>query len=105
MGISEGQLCNMVSLCFSILGYEVEGHLKPVISFLTSKGVSNLPKLLTMQPKLLDYTVSEDGSVLEKGRLRASIKVEKKGEDEVVGVVIYREGAAFNTAPLTPYSP
>ena len=104
-GITEGQLCNMASLCFSILGYGVEDHLKPVVEHLTSKGVTDIPKLLSMQPKLLDYSVAEDGSVLIKGKLRAAVKVEKKGGQNVVGVITYREGAAFQTAPLTPYSP
>lgn len=105
LGIQEGQLCNMASLCYSILGRDVDTHLKPIIKHLTSKGVTNLPKLLTMHPKLLDYDISKDGSVLMKGKLRVSVKADKKSGNEVVTVVTYREGAAFNTAPLTPYSP
>lgn len=95
----------MVSLCYSILGRDVESQLKPVIKHLTSKGVTKFSKLLTMNPKLLDYDVAKDGSVLVKGKLRASVKVDKKGDQEVVAVITYREGAAFQTAPLTPYSP
>lgn len=95
----------MASLCYSILGYDVDDHLKPVVEFLKSKGVTNLPKLLSMQSKLLDYTVADDGSCLMKGRLRVVVKTEKKNNKQEVLVVTYREGAAFNTAPLTPYSP
>ena len=95
----------MVSLCYSILGHDVENHLKPVVEHLVSKGVTDIPKLLSMQPRLLDYDVAENGSILIKGKLRAAVKVEKKGKQRIFGVVTYREGAAFQTAPLTPYSP
>lgn len=105
LGLKSGQVCNMASLCYSILGHDVESHLKPTVEFLKSKGVTNLPKLLTMQPRLLDYEAAKDGSMLMKGKLRAAIHVEKKDGQEYVNVVTFREGAAFNTAPLTPYTP
>jgi len=95
----------MVSLCYAILGYDVESHLRPVVDYLTKQGVTNLPKLLTMNPRLLDYTVSADGKQLEKGKLKTVVKVEKEDGKEVVGIVTYREGASFLTAPITPYSP
>lgn len=105
LGISEGQLCNMSSLCYSILGYEVDAHLKPIVDHLKSQGVKDLASLLTMNPRLLDYEVSSDGTELVKGKLHALVKVEAVKGKEYVKIVTYREGAKFKTAPITPYEP
>eukprot|EP00210_Caulerpa_lentillifera_P003588 g3423.t1 len=105
LGISEGQLCNMASLCYTILGYEVESHLQLVVNYLKMTGVKDFVSLLTMNPRLLDYEVAPGGSELVKGKLRAVVKVESVNGKEYVKIVTYREGAKFKTAPITPYAP
>lgn len=105
LGLTEQQICNMVSLCHTILAHDVTTHVKPVIAFLKKRGVEDLPSLLTQHPRLLDYTVSADKKTLEKGRLRAAVDVVTEKSRKSVKVVVYREGAAFQTAPLSPWKP
>lgn len=105
LGLTEQQVCNMASLCFPILAADRKTQLEPVINFLKKRGVSDLPPVLSQHPKLLDYQVSADGLRLEKGGLRAAVDVIDQGKSQSVKVVVYREGAAFQTAPLSPWKP
>lgn len=61
-------------------------------------------RLLEVNPTLLTYAVSADGRVLEKGRTRAAVEVRGSGE-RAAGVSFWREGAAFETAPVAPLKP
>jgi hypothetical protein len=56
---------------------------------------------LEAYPKLLLYEVAPDGAYLTSGKGRASLDV----IDGKAGVSFWREGAAFQTAPVAPYQP
>lgn len=58
-----------------------------------------------MHPRLLTYKVSENGSVLEKGKMRTAVVAFPPGDLDSVRVATYREGTVFNTAPVTPWKP
>lgn len=62
--------------------------------------------LLERNPSLLTYQVALDGQCLEKGRARASVDI-VTGEDgsRVAGVSMWRQGAAFESAPVAPLRP
>lgn len=62
-------------------------------------------QLLQQHPKLLLYTVLSDGSKLQRGQARASVDVVERNGAKFANVNYWREGAAFNTAPLTPWRP
>ena len=62
--------------------------------------------VLEAHPGLLTYTVSRDGKCLEKGRARAAVEVVRgEGGRQAAGVSYWREGAAFETAPVAPLRP
>ena len=61
--------------------------------------------LLIEHPQLLTFAVSADGRRLEKGKARASVDVREQHGARVAGVSYWREGAAFQTAPVAPYTP
>ena len=54
---------------------------------------------------MLTYSVSANGKQLEKGRARASVEVVERGGRKEAGVSYWREGAAFQTAPVAPLKP
>ena len=62
-------------------------------------------QLLQQHPKLLLYTMLSDGSKMQRGQARASVDVVERDGAKFANVNYWREGAAFNTAPLTPYRP
>ena len=65
-----------------------------------------LVAVLEAHPGLLTYTVSRDGKCLEKGRARAAVEVVRgEGGRQAAGVSYWREGAAFETAPVAPLRP
>lgn len=64
-----------------------------------------LAALLEAEPNVLTYSVSADGKQLEKGRARASVEVVERGGRKEAGVSYWREGAAFQTAPVAPLKP
>ena len=43
--------------------------------------------------------------VLEKGQARASVEIRGSGADKAAGVNYWRDGAAFETAPVAPLKP
>ncbi|GMH36756.1 hypothetical protein BSKO_04629 [Bryopsis sp. KO-2023] len=103
-GLSEFQVCNMVSLCYEILSSNVV-NLQGVVAFMAAKGVTDIPGVLSLHPKLLAYSVAPDNKLLVKGKMRAAIVTRPPGGVDDFRVVIFREGAAFNTAPVTPWKP
>lgn len=154
-GLTEAQICNMVSLCMEILECEVE-VLKPVIEYLKKQGVTgifapfwltctvgsfalfepqfvsfiklkeilcamllesvcinfvhlcthtDIPALLLMNPKLLSYSRSANGKVLERGSMRAAVVSTPPGDLASVRIAIYREGTTFGTSPISPWKP
>lgn len=64
-----------------------------------------LVRLLEENPKLLAFSVSADGKVLEKGKARASVDLAERNGRQVMGVSYWRTGASFESAPVAPYKP
>ncbi len=58
-------------------------------------------ELLEANPKLLLFDPAPDGTSLARGKARASVDV----INERIGASFWREGAAFQTAPVAPYTP
>lgn len=54
---------------------------------------------------MLTYAVAGDGKALQKGAARASIDLSERQGRRVAGVSYWREGAAFQTAPVAPLKP
>lgn len=65
-----------------------------------------LLRLLRDYPRLLLFTPGPDGKVLQYGEARASVGIvqDLKGAS-VANVSYWREGAAFETAPVAPIKP
>ncbi|KAK9853096.1 hypothetical protein WJX84_012124 [Apatococcus fuscideae] len=107
LGVANLMVCNMAAAVPEILGLDVAEQLKPVVDYLAAQGVSGqaAAQLLQQHPKLLLYTVLSDGSKLQRGQARASVDVVERNGAKFANVNYWREGAAFNTAPLTPWKP
>jgi len=107
LGISLHGVENMVSLCKPILGRSVD-ELATVVSWLERKGVSDrklLVRFLMANPVVLIYNPSSSDDVLEKGKSRISLALGERGGVTSVGIILYREDAAFGTAPVSPVKP
>ncbi|KAL4437086.1 hypothetical protein ABPG75_004225 [Micractinium tetrahymenae] len=106
LGIPTKSVENMASINKQILGQPVAA-LQAVVDYVQRQGVTGaaLRSLLEGHPNLLTYTVSADGKQLEKGRARASVDLVDKDGHKVAGVSYWREGAAFETAPVAPHKP
>ena len=99
---------NMVSISKSILGRDA-GELEAVVRWVEGQGLwegqgnRKMIDFLVANPTLLNYT--PNGDVLEKGAARAALTVEERGGRKVAGLVQWREGAVFGTAPVAPQKP
>ena len=88
-----------------LLGSYVLWSLKLVAERLSDCAGQAAAQLLQQHPKLLLYSVLSDGSKLQRGQARASVDVVERNGAKFANVNYWREGAAFNTAPLTPWKP
>ena len=62
--------------------------------------------MLEVYPKLLTYEVAPGGKMLQRGKARAQVElVNLNGKGQAVNVHFWREGAAFKTAPVSPWKP
>ena len=64
-----------------------------------------LGKLLSAHPKLLLYTKTADGKSLELGQARAAASVSTSNGTGLGHVSYWRDGAAFVSSPVAPWSP
>lgn len=63
-------------------------------------------RLLRDYPRLLTFDVSSSGSTLELGPARAEVDViEDAHRGRIANVSYWRDGAAFETAPVSPRKP
>lgn len=94
----------MASIYKPILGRSVE-ELTAVVGWLRGQGLDGKPlcDLLLSHPQLLTYAPA--GDHLERGPARAAVTFGERSGRRVAGVVQWREGAAFGTAPLSPQAP
>lgn len=63
-------------------------------------------RLIRDYPRLLTFDVSSNGQTLELGPARAEVDViEEQYRGRISNVSYWREGAAFETAPVSPRKP
>jgi len=106
LGIKMNRIENMVSLAKQIFAKSPE-ELRTIVEWLTKKGVAaeELAHFLETNPTVLTYSISSNGSYLENGKARISlVRVQEHGE-QVPGIVQWRDGAQFATAPVSPRMP
>lgn len=106
LGIPTHRVENMVSICKGILGREVS-DLESVLQWLKKQNLSDERAIGFIQanPTLLTYSPSPDGSCLMKGKARVSLSFGQRNDHKVVGIVQWREGAAFKGPPVAPTPP
>lgn len=105
LGLRNRDVENMASSCKPILRVP-EPQLRAVVDYLTAQGLSDaaLQNFLVRNPQLLTYV--PEGDVLTKGRAKASVEVAPAGDGSVgARVHVWRDGAAFGTAPVAPLTP
>lgn len=103
LGLPTHWVCNLASRVPSILGRDPTTELQPVLDYIKAQGITGEPflRLLRDYPRLLLFTPTADGKVLQMGDCYAEVDVvEGKGH-----VSYWREGAAFATAPVSPRKP
>lgn len=97
---------NMVSIAKQIFARSPE-ELGTIVEWLTKKGVAGeeLAHFLESNPTVLTYSVSSNEKYLENGKARISlVRVQQDGE-QVPGIIQWRDGAQFATAPVSPRMP
>lgn len=106
LGLPTHVIENMVSISKPILGRSVD-QLEAVVSWVKRQGLGDAAalELLRAHPMLLTYDPAPDSSYLQKGQARAALNFGKRNGLKVVGVVQWREGAAFKGPPVTPTPP
>lgn len=108
LGLPTHWVCNMASRVPGILGREPNTELQAVLDYIQRQGVRGdaLLRILRDYPRLLLFTPSSDGKVLELGQTRAAVDViQVPGRGPVANVSYWRAGAAFETAPVSPLKP
>lgn len=105
MGLPSAKAEHMVAIAWNILNRTPE-QLEAVYAYLQKRGVADPAKVLFNHPKMLEYDVSGDGKVLQKGE-RSCIQldvIEEEGQQKVL-VSYFRPKTAFKTAPVSPWTP
>jgi hypothetical protein len=106
LGIPTHRVENMVSICKGILGREVS-DLENVLHWVKKQNLSDerAVEFIQANPTILTYSPSPDGSYLMKGKARVSLSFGERNDQKVVGLVQWREGAAFKGPPVAPAPP
>lgn len=104
LGLPSKGIENMASISKPILGRSVD-ELKAVVDWLHGEGLEGqtLGGFLRAHPQLLSY--SPAGDHLERGNARAAVTFGQRDGRRVAGLVQWREGATFGTAPVSPQPP
>ena len=106
LGIKMNRIENMVSIAKQIFAKSPE-ELGTIVEWLAKKGVAGeeLAQFLESNPTVLTYSVSSNEKYLENGKARISlVRVQQHGE-QVPGIIQWRDGAQFATAPVSPRMP
>uniref|UniRef100_A0A7S1SIX0 Uncharacterized protein n=1 Tax=Tetraselmis chuii TaxID=63592 RepID=A0A7S1SIX0_9CHLO len=106
LGLSVRDTENVVSKVPGVLATS-PAQLQAVINYLRDRGVTveEARKLVMQTPRVLLYTVSAEGAQLGLGRARMEVDVTTAGEQRRVVVSTWREGAAFESSPVSPWRP
>lgn len=113
VGLSSQAICNMASISSSAFGKDLETEIKPVIQYIKNRGANEatLKKILTTNPKVLEYAIYDDGKKLWKRTNNskflafAEVDVKTDGDKQSAHVAYFRENTAFETAPVSPFRP
>ncbi|CAG9461808.1 unnamed protein product [Pedinophyceae sp. YPF-701] len=114
LGMNTQDVCNMCSISCAMFGMDVEADLKPVVAYMRARGASDatVRRVLTSNPKVLEYAVTEDGKKLWKrtnnSKFLAFAEVDvTEGKDgkQQAHVSYFRENTAFESAPVSPPRP
>jgi len=104
-GISDQDVCYMAAVAPGMLSRSAKRHGLPLYNYLKQrvKGKGARAAVLREYPRLLEYDVVGEGdsAVLVRGNARASVDVVKGN----VGVSFWRDGAVFDSAPVSPMVP
>mmetsp|Transcript_20572 Transcript_20572/g.52742 ORF Transcript_20572/g.52742 Transcript_20572/m.52742 type:complete len:221 (-) Transcript_20572:175-837(-) len=105
-GLSVSEMENVASRAPAVLATS-GAQLRAVIDYLRSRGLSieEARRQVVTYPRILLYAVSADGATL--GFQQARMEVDVTGSDDSRRIVVsqWREGAAFETAPVSPWRP
>ncbi len=71
----------------------------------TNQPLTNYRPLPKIKSQLLTFEVAPGGKQLARGAARAALDFDERGGKRAVGVTLWREGAAFGTAPVSPRAP
>jgi hypothetical protein len=107
LGLGCEDVENMAAICKPILARSPE-QLRAVADWAVAGGVApgkELAHLLRQHPNLLTFEVAAGGTQLARGAARAALDFGERGGKRAVGVTLWREGAAFGTAPVSPRAP
>ena len=95
----------MAAVAPGMLSRSAKRHGLPLYNYLKQRvtGKGARAAVLREYPRLLEYDVvgEGDGAVLVRGNARASVDVVKGN----VGVSFWRDGAVFDSAPVSPMVP
>lgn len=113
IGLKQDEICNMASISVVLLGLNPETRLKPIVSYLQSRGVpdASIPDLLLKHPRIVEYTIVEGQPYVSKLKARIQVDVvppppgSSEGTLPAAAVNYYREGAAFLVSPVSPSGP
>ena len=108
VGIKNRDIENMAASCRHLLRVPA-ADMAAVVEHLRAQGIEGplLDHLLVRHPQLLMYQPGP-GPLLVRGKARARVEIEPPLEDgkrECIKLHVWRDGAAFDTAPIAPLDP
>jgi hypothetical protein len=103
-GMSSGEIQHACTVSYSTLN-RMPDQIAAVADYVKSRGVSTPGSFLFCNPKLLEYDPEGEELVkLPRARARIDLGTTEDGEDTVL-ISWYSKNAAFNTAPIAPWTP
>ena len=105
-GLDKRSIENMCSKVPGILGREVAA-IQSVIDYLQAQGATaeETKSLLLKNPRMLVFDVTADGNQLASDKARMELDITTEGNKRLPVVSVFREDAAFETAPVSPWKP
>ena len=106
VGLDKRSIENMCSKVPGILGRELAA-IQSVLDYMQAQGATaeEIKSLLIKNPRMLVFDVTADGNQLEAGRARMELDITTDGSKRLPVVSVFREDAAFETAPVSPWKP
>ena len=102
-GLLGAQVEHACTIAWGILNRSPE-QIKAVVEYIKKQGAENIGNVLFNHPKLLEYDPEGD-ELVKPPRARAKLNVSNRDGHRSVLVSWYSKNAAFDTAPIAPWSP